>query len=93
MGIVHPTNIINIYQTALQADFKQQIFIVTNPSTKTYDVGETIIPGSDVVTLNGLYQIRGSTESYTTTATAVVFNATTILSVGDNIQVFYTKGA
>lgn len=91
MGISAPSSTVNIYLTTLSTTFTETKIMVTNPSTKTYDLGFTIEPGTDVVILNGLYQIRGVGESYQPSSTAIIFNADTVLTVGDEIVVYYEK--
>ena len=91
MGIATASNIVNIYQTVLSNQFTNKIFTVTNPNVKDYDLVDAIVPDTDVVLLNGLYQIKGPDESYTISGSIISFNSTTILTPTDEISVYYEK--
>ena len=89
MGIRSTTNVINIFQTVLSSQFVDKLFIVTNPATRTYNLGVFSSVSSEVVLLNGLFQIAGVENSYLLVGTDIVFNADTLLTVGDSIRVLF----
>ncbi len=84
-------NIVNIFQVALSTQFTEQQFTVVNELIKTYSVENNIESGTDVVLLNGLFQIKGANESYVVDINSITFNPTTVLTVGDNITIYYNK--
>ena len=91
MGILAPASTVNIYQTVLSTLFTEKQFIITSGSQKIYDLEYEVTPETDVVLLNGLYQVRGSEGSYTQQGSTIVFNDSTILTPGDDLVVYFEK--
>ena len=89
MGIVAPTNVVNLYLVSLEGDFNKENFEVTDSNQKTYTVSNTPEPGSVIVLLNGLYQVPGSGEAYTVSGSDITFTPSATLTVGDLIEIYY----
>ena len=91
MGIHAPVSQVIFYQTVLSGQFTEKHFLVTDGSVKTYDLVDAITANTDVVLLNGLYQVKGPGNSYTVVGSVVTFAETSVLTSGDNIVVYYEK--
>jgi hypothetical protein len=91
MGITAPSSTVNIYLTTLSTTFTEKRFFVTDSNVKEYALENTLTPETDVVLLNGLYQIRGVGAAYQPTSTSIIFNTATILTAGDEIVVYFEK--
>ena len=89
MGISTPSSTVNIFQTVLSTQFLTKSFIVVDSATKSYNLGSFTAITSDVVLVNGLFQVSGLLNSYTLVGTDIIFNADTILSVGADIVVYF----
>lgn len=89
MGISTPSNIVNIFQTVISTQFTIRNFTVVDSAIKSYNLGSFTSVTSDVVLVNGLFQIKGPIESYTLVGTSIVFNEDTVLVVGAEIVVYF----
>ena len=89
MGIRPSVSTVNIFQTVLSTQFTSKVFIVVNSSIKTYNLGSFSVVSSDVVLINGLFQQEGANNSYQLVGTDIIFAETKILTINDNITVYF----
>ena len=74
------------------AQFVSIYRIVTDPRNKIYELPYTIIPDSEVVSLNGLEQCKGHTQAYITwEGNKIVFNDDVELRATDLIQIRFQR--
>lgn len=65
-------------------------FTVVSSSVKSYNLSNSPIFGSVIVSLNGLLQGEGSARDYTIAGQIITYNGDAILTPGDVIDVSYT---